>query len=269
MNMNKITLFLCFTLVLGLFTSCKKNGTGVFLFSVQDDVDLGAKVDAEIKSSGEFTILDRSSNAAAYNYLNTMRDQILAGGAVTFKDEFAWELNIIDDDSTLNAFCTPGGYIYVYTGLIKYLENSSSLAGVMGHEMAHADRRHSSSQLQQQYGLDILLSLLSSTTGQNGELLGNVAASLTSLAFSRADEKEADKYSVDYLCPTAYDAAGAARFFEKIGTSSTPAFLSTHPNPENRVANINADADALTCSEDLENPDVVSGVPYTDFQAMF
>lgn len=265
--MNKITLFLCFTLVIGLFSSCKKDGTGVFLFSIQDDVDLGAQVDEQIKSSGEFNILNRSTNAAAYNYLNGMRDQILAGGEVTFKDEFAWDLNIIDDDSTLNAFCTPGGYIYVYTGLIKYLDNSSSLAGVMGHEMAHADRRHSSSQLQQEYGISLLLGLLSSTAGQNAELLGNVAASLTSLAFSRADETEADKYSVKYLCPTEYDAAGAASFFEKIGTSSTPAFLSTHPNPENRVEKINEEADAITCPTDNLNPDV-NGVSYADFQAM-
>lgn len=269
--MKKITLFLSLTIIIGLFSGCKKDGTGVFLFSLQNDIDLGAQVDEEIRSSGEFNILDESTNVAAYAYLNAMKDEILDGGQVTFKDEFVWKLAIIDDDATLNAFCTPGGYIYVYTGLIKYLENSSSLAGVMGHEIAHADRRHSSKQMQQEYGISILLSLLSSTAGDNAELLGNVAASLTSLAFSRADETQADEYSVTYLCPTDYDAAGAANFFQKIideGASTTPAFLSTHPNPDNRVENIHENADSQACSPDEVDP-MINGVSYAQFQAMF
>lgn len=264
--MKKINLMMLLMVVFLAFNSCKK-GTGVFLFSLQDDIDLGAQVDQEIKSSGEFNILNKSTNAAAYAYLEAMKEQILAGGEITFKDEFVWELNIIDDDSTLNAFCTPGGYIYVYTGLIKYLDNSSSLAGVLGHEMAHADRRHSSKQMQQQYGISILLDLLSGEDGDPG-LLANVAASLTGLAFSRADEKQADEYSVKYLCPTDFDAAGAASFFEKIGSSGTPAFLSTHPDPDNRVQNITADAAALSCSPDMEDP-LVNGISYSAFKALF
>lgn len=269
--MRKITILLSLTFFLTFMNSCKKDGTGVFLFSIQDDKDLGAKVDAEIKGSGEFNILNRSNNAAAYAYLNAMKDEILAGGQITFKDEFVWDLNIIDDDATLNAFCTPGGYIYIYTGLIKYLDNSSSLAGVLGHEMAHADRRHSSKQMQQQYGISILLSVLSSTAGENAALLGNVTASLTSLAFSRVDETEADKYSVTYLCPTDFEAAGAAGFFQKIiddGNPSPPAFLSTHPNPDNRVTKINENANALECSPEELDP-IVNGLTYSQFQALF
>lgn len=268
--MKKITLFLSLTIILGLYSGCKKDGTGV-LFPISQDIQLGAQVDEEIRSSGEFNILDPNTNVDAYAYLNAMKDEILNGGQVTFKDEFAWKLAIIDDDATLNAFCTPGGYIYVYTGLIKYLDNSSSLAGVMGHEIAHADRRHSSKQMQQQYGISVLLSLLSSTAGENAELLGNVAASLTSLAFSRADETQADEYSVKYLCPTDYDAAGAASFFQKIvtqGDSSTVAFMSTHPAPLTRVNKINENAGALDCTPEEIDP-MINGVSYAEFQAMF
>ena len=128
-----------------------------------------------------------------------------------------------------------------------------------------------SKQMQQQYGISILLSLLSSTAGDNAALLGQVTASLTSLAFSRADETQADEYSVQYLCPTDYDAAGAANFFQKIidqGGSSTPAFLSTHPSPDNRVAKIHNNADAKDCTPDVLDPDI-NGVTYTQFQAMF
>lgn len=265
--MKKIILIAILPLFFLGMSGCKKDGTGVFLFSIQNDKDLGAKVDAEIRANpSKYKILDRSSNTQAYAYLEAMKNEILNGGEVKFKDEFVWQLSIIDDDSTLNAFCTPGGYIYVYTGLIKYLDNSSSLAGVMGHEIAHADRRHSSKQMQQKYGISILLSLLSNTN-KNVALLGQVTASLTSLAFSRADETEADKYSVKYLCPTHYEAAGAAHFFEKIGTSSTPAFLSTHPSPENRVQKINAEASAKSCSpEDINHN--VNSMTYDQFKAL-
>ncbi|MFT4645222.1 MAG: hypothetical protein ACI8ZX_001635 [Planctomycetota bacterium] len=269
-TMKKIIMLLVLPILLVGMSSCGEDSTGVFLFSIQDDIDLGAKVDAEIKSDpATYPILARSTNVQAYAYLDAMRDDILNGGKVKFQEEFAWELNIIDDNTTLNAFCTPGGYIYVYSGLIKYLENSSSLAGVMGHEIAHADRRHSSSQMQKNFGVSTLLSLLSGN--ETAELLGQVAGSLTSLAFSRADEKQADEYSVTYLCPTSYDAAGAANFFAKIdsaGGSSVPAFLSTHPSPDNRVANIHADAAALTCGTDEADP-TVNGMTYADFQALF
>ena len=67
------------------------------------------------------------------------------------------DLRIIHDDSTLNAFCTPGGYIYIYTGILKFLDSEDEFAGVLGHEIAHADLRHSTRQMTKQYGVQILL----------------------------------------------------------------------------------------------------------------
>lgn len=252
---------------------CKKDkenpGTGVFLFSLEDDKALGAKVDTEIKTSGEFNILDRASNVEAYAYMDAMRDEILNSGTVKFKDEFEWQLNIIDNDSTLNAFCTPGGYIYFYTGLIKYLENSSSLAGVLGHEMAHADRRHSMASMQEQFGLSLIVQLISGD--EDPGMLTQVAAALTSLSFSRAHEKQADKYSVQYLCATDFDAAGAANFFQKLldsGSQSPPAFLSTHPSPASRVQEIHDEANSKTCATNEVNPSV-NGMEYDAFKNLF
>lgn len=115
--MKKIILLLILPIMLVGLTGCGKDNTGVFLFSKQDDIDLGAKVAAEIASDpATYPVLDRSTNVEAYAYLDAMRDEILNGGAVKHQEEFAWELFIIDDATTLNAFCTPGGYIYVYTG---------------------------------------------------------------------------------------------------------------------------------------------------------
>ena len=158
--------------------------------------------------------------------------------------------------SALNAFCVPGGYIYVYTGLIDYLDEQDQLAGVLGHEMAHADQRHSTQQLTESYGIQTIASFL---LGKQGGLVGEIASAVIGLNFSRADEAEADEYSVRYLCETDYAANGAAGFFEKLlaegSDTQIPEFLSTHPSSDTRVADINALADDLGCSIE-PNPDV-------------
>ena len=232
-----------------VFNSCKREKSAtycitdqkvsspfVLLFSVQNDKDLGIQVKNEIAANPtQFPVLNPTQYASSYTYLNKMKNKILNSGQVALKDKFDWELFIIKDDATLNAFCTPGGYIYVYTGLIKYLDSEDQLAGVLGHEIAHADRRHSSKSLQTQYGVDILLNVI---LGKDSTTLKQIAGGLYSLKNSREHESEADEYSVRYLCPTDYQADGAADFFEKLikdGNDCTSAFFSTHPCPDNRV----------------------------------
>lgn len=220
------------------------------IFTVQQDKELGAQLAQEIENNPqEYPILDPAQYPVAYSYMYEMRDDILASQELKFKDEFEWQLRIINDDNTLNAFAAPGGYIYIYTGLMKYLDKVDHLAGVLAHEIAHADQRHSTSQMTKAYGLELLVSIASNnaTAGQ----LSQVAAGLTSLGFSRADESDADEHSVEYLQTAKYACNGAAGFFEKLidqgQTSGTPAFLSTHPNPDNRVIKINERADELNC----------------------
>ena len=111
----------------------------------------------------------------------------------------------------------------------------------MGHEIAHADRRHSTDILTKEYGISFLLNIL---FGSDPNTLKDVTGSLITLSYGRANEREADEYSVTYLCPTDYKADGAASFFEKIveaGGSQGPTFLSTHPDPGNRVEDIRAE----------------------------
>ncbi len=234
--------------VLAGCAGCKKGGFNVF--TVEDDKSFGLQMEAEISSDpAQFPILSQTQYPQSYAYLYRMRDSILASGQLQYANEFPWKLYIIRNDSVQNAFCTPGEYIYVYTGLIKYLDNASSLAGVLGHEMAHADRRHSTQQLTKQYGISLLVSVVAGTT--NAGQLAEIAGNLTSLAFSREHEKDADEHSVIYLCPTQYRASGAADFFQKIeaqGGSNIPAFLSTHPNPDNRITNIQEKDNTLGCN---------------------
>ena len=250
-------------------------GTGcgedkILLFSLKDDKQLGMQVSDEIASDPAYTILSETEYQEAYSYLNNMRDEILNADEVRYRDEFVWKMHIIQDDDVLNAFATPGGYIYIYTGLIKFLETEDDLAGVMGHEIAHSDRRHSSQQLQRQYGISILLGIVTGgDPGTLAQIAGQIAGTVAGLSFSRSLESEADEYSVLYLADTKYACNGAATFFEKLeeaGTgSSLPAFLSTHPPSDTRVQEINAQSNEIGCSTQNVDPptyeDLLTSLP--------
>lgn len=256
--LTKSLLIVLFAISLG---SCSKDGS-VNFFSVEDDKKLGLDVKNEIENNPtQYPILSENQYPQAYSYINHLRNQIVNSGKLFYAKDFAWEIKIIKNDTTLNAFCTPGGYIYVYTGLIKFLDSEDQLAGVLGHEIAHADHRHTTEQLTKAYGLEVLLSVVA---GNNPGLMTQIASSLLTLSFSRANETESDKSSVNYLYPTEYDARGAARFFEKLINSGQgnqgPAFLSTHPNPDNRVENITKEWQTLGGKE---------GGTFTDRYAQF
>jgi len=145
-------------------------------------------------------------------------------------------LRIIQDDSTLNAFAAPGGYIYIYTGILKFLDSEDQFAGILGHEIAHADLRHSTRSMTKMYGIQVLLDVLAGDRAA----IKQMTAGLIGLKFSRKHESQADAKSVDYLCPLDYNANAGGAFFEKItalGGSRTPEFLSTHPDPGDRIEN--------------------------------
>jgi predicted Zn-dependent protease len=236
------------TLTTAAFT---KPNQGFILFSVQQDIDLGAQVarqtDSLYRAKGQ--LLARSSNARAYQLLDGVVKRVLDNGNLKYRTQFPWDVQIIKDDATQNAFATPGGHIYVFSGLIKFLDDENQLAGVLGHEIAHADRRHSSQLMQKQYGIGLLTSVV---LGNNPNQLVQLASGIGQLKFSRTYEVEADKYSTIYLNGTRYYSCdGAAGFFikaEKQGGGGTPEFLSTHPNPGSRVTNIQKSAQQLGCT---------------------
>jgi predicted Zn-dependent protease len=227
-------------------SSCGK----INLLSLEDERQLGEQAKAQIAQDPSMPILSPAANSQAYGLLESMKNDILNSGSMEHAADFNWELFIIKDDATLNAFCTPGGKIYFFTGLMKYLDNSSAVAGVMGHEMAHADRRHSGKQLTNQMGLQILLTIVAGTSGNDIAQMVGLMSQLGALKFSRDHETEADSYSVRFLCPTRYQSDGAYYFFQKLidqGQSpNIPTYMSTHPDPGDRVNNIKTQAAAAT-----------------------
>ena len=227
-------------------------GTGEGVATVvapEQDIQLGLQVANEIEGSENIEVLDTAQYAEAYATVNRIVGTILNSGKVAHKADFPWRVRIIHDDSTLNAFCAPGGFIYVYTGILKYLRREDDLAGVLGHEIAHADHRHVVQQMVKTYGIQALLSIVAGSEA-NG-IAGQVATQLVSLRFSRGNERDADETSVSYLCGTRYKSNGAAGFFRQLlanqQAGGTPQFLSTHPSPENRVPDIEQTAAKLGC----------------------
>jgi predicted Zn-dependent protease len=234
-----------------LLTSCDEDGSLNF-FSLDQDKEFGTEFNREILANDqEYPLVYENQYPEAYQHLRRIRDELLTSGDLRYANEFDWEVRIIDNDEVLNAFCVPGGYMYFYTGLIKYLDDEAQFAGVMAHEMAHADRRHTTKRLTRAYGFQFLLAaILGDDPDAMAQIAAELAQGLSSLAFSRDDEYEADAYAVRYSADTEYNPLGVAGFFEKLeGGTRVPEFLSTHPNPGNRVQSIHEEWELLGSPE--------------------
>jgi predicted Zn-dependent protease len=171
-----------------------------------------------------------------------------------------WKLHVLNAPGTVNAFATPGGYLYVYTGLLLAVEDEAELAGVLAHEAGHVVARHAARQMVSALGLEVVAGL---ALGQDPAVLAQVAATLAAQgalrAHSRADEAEADALAVRYSAAAGYDPRGLASFFEKLarqepGLPRALTWLSTHPAPPDRVADVEARAarEGLTGKRDLQ-----------------
>ena len=215
------------------------------LYTIEDDKELGRQMYAQIaEETEEYPLLDSVRYATAYGHINRIMNTILNCGVVAYRNDFDWNVKLINAD-VLNAFAVPGGKLYVYTGLIKYLDNEAQLAGVMAHEVAHAAARHSTTQMTKQYGVSYITSLLlGENPGEYLQLAGQIANGLGGLAFSRSDESQADALAVHYLSNTDYNPLGVAGFFEKLAAeqgreqSQLETFMSTHPSSTDRVQRI-------------------------------
>jgi predicted Zn-dependent protease len=218
--------------------------TGINIFSLQDDAQLGQELSTQIENDPqEYPIFHGDPSIKSY-IVSQIFNQILQSPQVQQKNVFNYQMEIIDDDSTLNAFALPGGYIYVYSGLLKYLTSSAALAGVLGHEIAHAELRHATQRMTANYGVSILLNIvLGQNPSQLEEIAANLFVGLGFLANSRSDEDQADQYSIKYLTDTRFYPGSVMFFFEEMrddGLISSNAneiatFLSTHPDPIDRI----------------------------------
>lgn len=273
-KVNKLFPFTFTALALSLLISLSVlYSCGANMFSVDDDVSIGKEIEAEIRNDQKnFPIL--IGHQEIKDYVNELGRYILENSrAIEYKNIFPYKFEVIHDDSTVNAFCIPGGYIYVYTGLMKFLENEAALTGVIGHEIAHAERRHMTQRLTSYYGVSVVMSLiLGSNPSMLGEIAANLFVGLGFLANSRADEEEADNYSIKYLTGSKYYPGAITYFFNRIRDEqkvkgSTPSdlegLLMTHPLPEDRISNVK-----YRISKIKPKPDQTKGLYKERYQEM-
>ena len=141
----------------------------------------------------------------------------------------------------INAFAMPGRHLVVHTGLIQFADHQDEIAGVVAHEIAHIESGHVVKKLGKEIGLSILMNLTLGDIG--GEVVRNALSTITSTAYDRSLEKEADLKAVDYMIAAKMNPTYLASFLEKLDKQSqTPEVLqwvSTHPDSKERVSYIN------------------------------
>lgn len=192
------------------------------------------------------------TNAAQTNRVRAITKRLIAQVGVFRPDarQWDWQVHVVND-SDVNAWCMPGGKIAVYAGLINTLKPSDDeLAAVIGHEMAHALREHSREQVSQQMAAGIGLSVLSAVTGM--PMAGDLGSELTKVMFtlpnSRQHETEADRIGVELAARAGYDPRAAITLWQKmagLNDGRPPEFLSTHPSPASRMADLSAAAERV------------------------
>jgi metalloendopeptidase OMA1, mitochondrial len=230
-----------------LTPSCK----GLNVFSADDDIRLGVQAYDEVLA-GERIL----TSGPQYEMVQrvTLRlvtaaqelDPQLAETPDDLSARLPWEVRVIDDPNTVNAFCLPGGKMAVYTGILPVAGSDAGLAVVMGHEIAHATLRHGTQRVTQSMGLETAFALLGATTRTDAQtiefarLVGNLGIGLP---FSRRHELEADRVGLKYMAQAGYDPREAVGFWTRMSELSAggpPEFLSTHPADRRRINEIEA-----------------------------
>lgn len=164
------------------------------------------------------------------------------GARLTKGSAYAYEFYVADD-STVNAFAMPGGFVVVHTGLLALADSAEEVAGVLAHEVQHVEKRHSLKALAKNAGLMVTVSMV---FGDLGGLV-SLGQDLIGLKFSRQHEAEADAEGLRALVAAGISPAGMRDFFRKMGEKEklNLGWLSSHPASEERYAAIDAALKAL------------------------
>ncbi|NOS77209.1 MAG: M48 family metallopeptidase [Nitrospira sp.] len=163
--------------------------------------------------------------------------------------QFQWEVTVIKDDKTLNAFALPGGKIAVYTGIFSVAKTEAGLAAVMGHEVVHALARHGAERMSQGQLTNAALQVAGAAAGASGggglmsqaamAALGVGAQVGVLLPFSRKHESEADYIGILLAADAGYDPRESVGLWERMaqvsGGGGPAEFMSTHPGHETRI----------------------------------
>lgn len=175
---------------------------------------------------------------------------------------YPFDFHLLADPKTVNAFALPGGQIFITEALFSRLETEGQLAGVLGHEAGHVLARHSAAQMaksQLTQGLVQAVGVASSDTAagaQSAAQIAQMVGGFINLKYGREDEIEADRLGLRFMRASGYDPRAMIRVMEILkqasGGSSQPEFMSTHPDPGNRIERIQAELEELFPGDDFQ-----------------
>jgi predicted Zn-dependent protease len=158
----------------------------------------------------------------------------------------SWEYTVFDNNA-VNAFVLPGGKVGFYTGIMKLFDNDDQVAVVMGHETGHVVGRHAAERFSQSVLADVGVSAVAIALQQNDVRSSQEIAAILGLGvmfglilpYSRKHESEADSLGLRFSQRAGYDPTQAIPFWEKMAARAgprQPEFMSTHPDPQSRIA---------------------------------
>lgn len=228
-------------------------------FTLKDEKELGDKFNVLIRSR-----LPLVQDTEIVDYVTGIVNRL---AATMPPQPFPFKVSVIRHNA-VNAFATPGGYIFIHTGLILAMSNESEVAGVVAHEMAHVTQRHIASRIENSQYISIL-SLIGALAGaflggQGGSaaMVGSMAAGQAAmLNYSRNDEREADQVGMNYLTKAGYPPQGMVGAFEVLSRkqwllgSDIPSYLSTHPGLQERVRDMGVRLSQLSAAKQTQKDD--------------
>ncbi len=219
------------------------NKGDINLITSSEEVAMGQEFAAEIET--QFEVYDDPQLTV---YVQSVGGRV---AEVSHRNDIEYHFAVIRSDE-MNAFALPGGYIYIYTGLMKALDNEAQLAAVLAHEVGHVTARHSTERLTAMYGAQIAVSLLlGDNPAEYKVLIANIFSTTGFLAYSRANEFEADRLGTSYTSLAGYDPEGMAELLGKFidmesrEPSKLEEWLSTHPPTRDRIGKVDVLAASL------------------------
>jgi beta-barrel assembly-enhancing protease len=217
--------------------------------SITPDQEIALGLQAAPEMESEFGGEDANANDQAI--VNQVGNKVLQGSSAG-NSPYQFDFHLLADPQTINAFALPGGQVFITRALYDKLQTEGELAGVLGHEIGHVIARHSAEQIakaQLTEGLTGAAVLASydpnNPSSANSAQIAALIGQLVTLKFSRDDELEADKFGVCFINETGYDPNEMVSVMQILEASETgnqpPEFFSTHPNPANRIQQIQSD----------------------------
>ncbi len=240
--LKMISNFYFILFIVFFFSSCTNEynlATGKeesLLYSSEKEINLGNAVAEQIEKDAKF-VTDLDSNSR----VERIFDRLVK---VCDRKDLVYTVRIIDEE-TVNAFSIPGGYVYIYKGLLDKLKDDDQVAGVLAHEIGHITAKHALKRIQNSYGYTLMQ--IAAIGSGNANLAQGVNVILTTLffAYSREDEFQADELGVKYARKAGFDPHKMIDVLEILkkeeekGPLKEANYLRTHPYPNERIAVVN------------------------------